>query len=189
MEQEQEEAGCGVGGGSSEDQGPPCQGQKSKEKFLDFHLYFTSALQVCRFLNNIFFFIFLFRVSNPTEDGHESGRAAVGHGPHPQEGKMQTFFVWKLTGKRYLFPPLFLPAAKPSGPRTVGVVVVVVGGGGSSLSECNFAAYCMRTVLRLHKFPSGWDPALLMKLYLIFFPNKLSPPLHQILFFINAAGL
>ncbi len=93
MEQEQEEAGCGVGGGgSSEDQGPPCQGQKSKEKFLDFHLYFTSALQVCRFLNNIFFFIFLFRVSNPTEDGHESGRTSAGHGPHSQKGKM-LFFV------------------------------------------------------------------------------------------------
>ncbi len=35
---------------------------------------------------------------------------------------------------------LFLPAAKPSGPRAVGVVVVVVVVGGSSLSVYNLAA-------------------------------------------------
>ncbi len=48
--------------------------------------------------------------------------------------------------KRALSPPqvFFLPAAKPSVPRTVEVVVVVVVGRGISLSEYNLAAYCIR---------------------------------------------
>ncbi len=52
---------------------------------------------------------------------------------------------------------LFLPAAKPSGPRAVRVVVVVVVvGGGSSLSERRLTFYSF--FLRLHKVTSGWDP-------------------------------
>ena len=62
------------------------------------------------------------------------------------------------------FPP-FLPAAKPSGPRTVRVVVVVGGGGGvvggSSLSGHNIVTNMkLTTKLQLHKFTSGWDPQL-----------------------------
>ncbi len=59
----------------------------------------------------------------------------------------------------------FLPAAKPSGPRTVKVVVVGGGGGGvvggSSLSgHCIVTNMKLATVLRLHKFTSGRDPQL-----------------------------
>ena len=53
-------------------------------------------------------------------------------------------------------PGVFLPAAKPSGPRTVRVVVVVVGVvGGSSLSGPSTKH---TTKLRLYEFTSGWDP-------------------------------
>ncbi len=38
------------------------------------------------------------------------------------------------------------------------LLLLLLWGGGSSLYEYNLAAYCMRTILRLHKFPSGWDP-------------------------------
>ncbi len=52
----------------------------------------------------------------------------------------------------------FLPAAKPSGPRTVRVVVLVVGGGAVCLNIAQLPIYF--TVFQLHKFTSGWDPQL-----------------------------
>ena len=54
----------------------------------------------------------------------------------------------------------FLPAAKPSGPRTVRVAVVVVGVvGGSSLSGHNIVIDMkLTTKLWLYEFTSGWDP-------------------------------
>ncbi len=51
MEQEQEEAGCGTGGRGGGGGDDPCgtggssENNNKKDKFLDFHLYFTSALQ------------------------------------------------------------------------------------------------------------------------------------------------
>ncbi len=54
------------------------------------------------------------------------------------------------------FHPLcsFLPAAKPSGPRTVIVVVLVLGEGAVCLSMAYLCIYC--TIFWLHKFTSGW---------------------------------
>ncbi len=57
--------------------------------------------------------------------------------------------------------PPFLPAAKPSGPRTVRVGVVGGGGvvGGSSLSGHNITINMkLTTKLRLYEFTLGWDP-------------------------------
>ncbi len=56
-----------------------------------------------------------------------------------------TYSAWWRGEEKALSSPkvFFLPAAKPSVPRTVGVVVVVVVWG-NSLSEYNLAAYCIR---------------------------------------------
>ena len=56
---------------------------------------------------------------------------------------------------------LFFSAAKPSGPRTLGVVLLVVGG--EQLSEYNIAV-----CFRLYKFTSGWDPSSLDEVIICF---------------------
>ncbi len=63
-----------------------------------------------------------------------------------------------------------LPAAKPSGPRTVRVVVVGGGGGGgvgrSSLLTIGLKKLLV-SVIQLSsqlKFSSGWDPSRLIKI-------------------------
>ncbi len=51
---------------------------------------------------------------------------------------------------------MFLPAAKPSGPRTVRVVDVVVGGGTSLMTIPGYPVF----LFSHSKFSSGWDPGL-----------------------------
>ncbi len=65
---------------------------------------------------------------------------------------------------------MFLPAAKPSGPRTVRVVIIVEGG--------PFALTKSAKKLWLHEFASGWDPSLCIHSASLGFINSLWGGIH-----------
>ncbi len=86
-------------------------------------------------------------------------------------------------------------------------LLLLLRGGGGSLSEYNLAAYCIQDFGFMNSLRGGILNSIGFYLTLVlrilfgvgsssfdevifnFFINKFSPPLHQILFFINAAGL